>query len=138
MSCIVKYKRKGTNNLYAYESTSYWVPGLGPRTKKKYLGRVDAKTGNIIPSKKRAKAESSHIESGVCPNTEVPVLAPDSVVPDTKGGEAPAVADQISESEISGLKSEIIGLRTDVKKLQEQMGKLTASIEETESLIISH
>ena len=41
MSCIVKQKRKGTDIVYAYRSESIWVPGVGPRSKRKLIGRVD-------------------------------------------------------------------------------------------------
>lgn len=53
MSCIV-YQTDRKGNKYAYESVSYWDKDKGqPRSKRKYLGRVDPKTGDIIPSKKR-------------------------------------------------------------------------------------
>ena len=57
MPSIVKEKRKGTDRLYAYEYTSYYVPGHGPKTKKRYLGSVDPVSGDIIPSKKRKKED---------------------------------------------------------------------------------
>ena len=44
MSCIVKQKRKAANGetvYYAYESTSVWIPGVGPRSKRRFLGRMD-------------------------------------------------------------------------------------------------
>lgn len=52
MSCIV-YQTDRRGNRYAYESTSYWDKEKGqPRSKRKYIGKVDPETGEIIPSKK--------------------------------------------------------------------------------------
>ena len=48
---IVYQKNKATGKVYAYESSSYWVPELGqPRSKRKYLGVVDEVTGVITPT----------------------------------------------------------------------------------------
>lgn len=56
MSSVV-YIERG-NKKYAYRSTSYWDPDKkAPRSNMEYLGRVDEKTGEIIP--KREKKESS-------------------------------------------------------------------------------
>ena len=46
---IVKVRGKN-GNYYAVESTSRYVPGKGSRPVKKYLGRYDEVTGEIIPS----------------------------------------------------------------------------------------
>lgn len=52
MSCIVYQTNKRTGIKYAYESFSYWDPDKKqPRSKRKYIGRVDPETGEIIPSK---------------------------------------------------------------------------------------
>lgn len=52
---IVYQTNKKTGITYAYESTSFWVPELKqPRTKRKYLGKVD-ENGNIIPSSGRRR-----------------------------------------------------------------------------------
>lgn len=48
MSCIV-YQTKKNGVKYAYESVSYWDKDKGqPRSKRKYLGRVDPETGEIV------------------------------------------------------------------------------------------
>lgn len=45
---IVKYKNQ-SGITYAYESTSIWDPAKKQsRPKRKYLGRVDEKTGEIV------------------------------------------------------------------------------------------
>lgn len=49
MSCIVYQTNKKTGAVYAYESISYWDKDKGqPRSKRKYLGRVDPETKEIV------------------------------------------------------------------------------------------
>ena len=49
MSCIVYQTNKKTGVKYAYESISYWdKEKQQPRSKRKYIGRVDPITGEII------------------------------------------------------------------------------------------
>lgn len=53
---IVKYKDSRTGVTYAYESTSYYDPEKKQaRPKRKYLGRVDDETGEIITTSRRKK-----------------------------------------------------------------------------------
>jgi predicted aconitase with swiveling domain len=53
MASIVYQIDKKTGIKYAYESISYWdKEKKQPRSKRKYLGKVDPETGEIIPSKK--------------------------------------------------------------------------------------
>ena len=55
MSSIVYQIDKKTGTKYAYESISYWdKEKKQPRSKRKYLGKVDPETGNIIPSRGRS------------------------------------------------------------------------------------
>ena len=61
MSCIVYQENKKTGVKYAYESISYWdKEKQQPRSKRKYIGRVDPDTGKII----RKKEQSSSVETG--------------------------------------------------------------------------
>ena len=54
MSCIVYQTDPKTGTKYAYESVSYWdKEKQQPRSTRKYLGRVDEKTGEIIRKKDR-------------------------------------------------------------------------------------
>ena len=54
MSCIVYQTDKKTGVKYAYESTSYWDKDKKqPRSKRKYIGKVDPETGEIISSRRR-------------------------------------------------------------------------------------
>ena len=53
MSSIVYQTDKKTGIKYAYESTSYWdKEKKQPRSKRRYLGKVDPETGEIIPCRK--------------------------------------------------------------------------------------
>lgn len=59
MSCIVYQVNKKTGIKYAYESISYWDKDKQqPRSKRKYLGRVDPDTGEIIRDRK-SKSDSA-------------------------------------------------------------------------------
>ena len=50
MPTIVYQINPKTGVKYAYESTSYWDKDKkAPRSTRKYLGRVDPETGEIIP-----------------------------------------------------------------------------------------
>ena len=51
MSSIVYYRNSKTNRTYAYEVEAKWNPEKGYSVpKRKYLGRVDPVTNEIIPS----------------------------------------------------------------------------------------
>jgi hypothetical protein len=55
MPSIVYQIDKKTGAKYAFESVSYWDKDKKqPRSKRKYLGKVDPETGNIIPSRGRS------------------------------------------------------------------------------------
>lgn len=64
MSSIVYQIDKKTGAKYAFESVSYWDKDKKqPRSKRKYLGKVDPITGDIIPSRKRS-VSSADAEPG--------------------------------------------------------------------------
>ena len=53
MASIVYQNDKKTGIKYAYESTSYWdKEKKQPRSKRRYLGKVDPETGENIPCRK--------------------------------------------------------------------------------------
>ena len=55
MASIVYQTDKKTGTKYAFESISYWDKDKKqPRSKRKYLGKVDPVTGEIIPSRGRS------------------------------------------------------------------------------------
>lgn len=65
MSTIVYQVVKGTK--YAYESIPYWDKEKhAPRSKRKYLGKVDPETGEIIAKKTRSKKT----ETGPAPTAD--------------------------------------------------------------------
>lgn len=54
MSCIVYQTDKRTGIKYAYESVSYWdKEKKQPRSKRKYIGRVDPETNEIIKGRRK-------------------------------------------------------------------------------------
>ena len=56
---IVKVHNKARNITYVYESVSYWDKDLKqPRSHRKLIGRIDPATGEVVPTRKRAKAET--------------------------------------------------------------------------------
>ena len=60
MSCIVYQTNKKTGINYAYPSESYWdKEKQQPRSRRKYLGRVDPETGEIITGRTAKTAVSS-------------------------------------------------------------------------------
>lgn len=55
---IVRYTNKKTGTVTLYESTSHYDPETKQsRPIRKYLGKLDPETGELIPSKKRKKKE---------------------------------------------------------------------------------
>ena len=62
MSCIVYRTNKKNGITYAYESVSYWdKEKKQPRSTRKYLGKVDPVTGEIIPKKKRPSGDDDSL-----------------------------------------------------------------------------
>lgn len=57
MGTIVYQVRNGVK--YAYESVSYWnAEKKAPRSKRRYLGKVDPETGQIVKAREKKKEES--------------------------------------------------------------------------------
>ena len=83
MSCIVYQTDKRTGAKYAYESVSYWdAEKQQPRSKRKYLGRVDPETGEIITGrrKKRSGVETAEAsDSQTNAGASVQSIAPDLI-----------------------------------------------------------
>ena len=62
---IVKLKDKRTGTTYVYESESYWdKEKKQPRSRRKLIGKLDEKTGEVIPTGKsgRKKGTSAQTE----------------------------------------------------------------------------
>lgn len=63
MACIVYQTDRKTGIKYAYESISYWDKEKGqPRSKRKYLGKVDPETGEIIRKKEKEHSADGSAE----------------------------------------------------------------------------
>lgn len=113
MSCIVYQIDKKSGAKYAYESISYWdKEKKQPRSKRKYLGRVDPETGEIISSgrKKTPATDSEQVQAAV----SVPAL--------------PQLRKQLSEKEaqVELLQKELGLLTSKYKKAAELLTKITS------------
>lgn len=79
MSCIIKSLDKRSGITYVYQSSSYWdKEKKAPRSKRVLIGKVDSKTGEVVPTdgrgKKRGKSKqqepaSSKPKPGPVPET---------------------------------------------------------------------
>ena len=112
---IVKYKNQ-SGVTYAYEATSRYDPATKQsRPTRKYLGRVDDETGEIIPTAgKRGR----------------PPKNPPKPIEPEKGGFLPdshselAMKLSAAEAEIAGLRAENEKLTNEKKKLLQLLSKL--------------
>lgn len=107
MSSIVYQTDKKTGAKYAYESVSYWdKEKKQPRSKRKYLGRVDPDTGEIIPKGERMGKR---------------LLTP--------------ADDSILREQLLGKEKEIKALREEVSLLQRENKRLYRSLREIQQLV---
>ena len=53
MSSIVRQTNKQTGITYVYSQESYRVPGVGPRNRRRLLGKIDPETGELVPTGKQ-------------------------------------------------------------------------------------
>lgn len=108
MSCIVYQTDKRTGIKYAYESISYWDKDKKqPRSKRKYLGKVDPVSGEIITSrnKKRSMDGNGQSETAAC------------------------------DSVITQLQEELLEKKIQIETLRKELQALTARYEEAKALI---
>lgn len=60
---IIKQYHKETDTTYVYESVSYWDAEKGQsRSNRKLLGKLDPKTGEIVPTGKRGRKKKEPTE----------------------------------------------------------------------------
>lgn len=60
---IVKLKDKRTGTTYVYESESYWdKEKKQPRSRRKLIGKLDEKTGEIIPTGKSGRKKGTSVQ----------------------------------------------------------------------------
>ena len=105
MSCIVYQTDHKTGAKYAYESVSYWdKEKQQPRSKRKYLGKVDPETGEIISKKNRVSHSA-----------------------DDGGHDKADTIKKLSE-QLSQKDDEINALRQEIKQLNKKYDKLAKSM----------
>ena len=134
MSSIVKYTRKD-GNTYAYESTARWDPRCKQsRPIRRYLGRVDPDSGEIIPSsgrpgrpkgsKNKPRANSVSDPQGASQGAVTAGVSTSATVP--AGDEVRALKGQIStmQSEIDALRKRTSCLETAIKSVVDQLSKV--------------
>lgn len=134
MSCIVKQKRKAANGetiYYAYESTSVWIPNVGPRSKRRFLGRMDPSTGEILPTEKRGrkKKETQPVASDL-PNGTSTNSDPD------KDKQALIAAVAHLEKEVAELKGENNHLHSQTQILQAKLSRTEKGLQAMRAAVI--
>ncbi len=108
MSCIVYQIDKKSGVKYAYESISYWdKEKKQPRSKRKYLGRVDPETGEILPSRRKKN-------------------------PATDGGQGQAA---LYGPVLAQLREELLEKESQIKLLQKELDALTSKYKKAEKLL---
>jgi len=69
MAAIVFQKDKRSGLTYAYESVSHWdKEKKQSRSKRRLIGRVDAATGEIVPTDGRNRRENKPSKPGPVPS----------------------------------------------------------------------
>lgn len=114
MACIVYQTDKRTGIKYAYESVSYWDPEKKqPRSKRKYLGRVDPETNEIITGRKKKNVrtgESSAFSVASDAPTSAETISPDLI--------------KEKDAEISALRRENIQLKKEKEEILSILSKI--------------
>lgn len=82
MGTIVYQEKNGVK--YAYESVSYWDKDKkAPRSKRKYLGKVDPETGEIVKARGKAK-ESTDSRDDVINHLKEQLMEKDALIGELK------------------------------------------------------
>lgn len=86
MSSIVFQTDKKTGTKYAYESVSYWdKEKKQPRSKRKYIGRVDPETGEIKPKGNRtSNTPQKQCDPSVLPDLREELCSKEKEIADLK------------------------------------------------------
>lgn len=125
---IVKCTNKD-GRTYAYLSTSYYdKEKKASRPKKKYLGRVDPETGEIIPPKGRrtsAQAEEAKKDPIAAAKKESEQLRRELLEANLKNED-----DEIT---IRGLREEVVRLQSENSRLQKKLDLIHRETAPTES-----
>lgn len=108
MSCIVYQTDKKTGVKYAYESISYWDKDKKqPRSKRKYIGRVDPETGGIISSGRKKN------------------------IPANVGNDQ----NPVHFAAIPQLQEDLLKKESQIRQLQTELTKLSAKYDKAEKLL---
>jgi len=108
MACIVFQTNKQTGIKYAYESISYWDKDKKQaRSKRKYIGRVDPQTGEIITSELKKCSTANAVRN----------------------------AEDTSNLIISKLQEELAEKDSQIELLKNELGNLTAKYKKADKLI---
>lgn len=125
---LIKQYHKDTDTTYVYSSESYWDPEKKQsRSKRTVVGKIDPKTGEMVPTGKRGRKKKADPEStGADAGTDSRQFR--ELYEKTK---RTATA---REQEILGLKSDIKALREEISVLRTQNRKLKNAIEKINSI----
>ena len=105
---IIKQYHKDTDTTYVYDSKSYFDEATQKyKTKRKVIGKIDPKTGEIVPTGNRGRAKRSDN--------------------DTDSNKEKVMYENI--------KAEMLGLRNDNKALKEEIDSLNKRIKELTDII---
>lgn len=116
---ITKVRSK-SGQIYLYESTPQWVPELKQsRPKKKYLGRLDPETGELIPAKSARKSR----DASTSPDADTAMSEEIRQLKAENRGLQEAL--QQANDEISRLSSELAQYQKAVDLIAEQVQKLS-------------
>jgi len=113
MACIVFQTNKQTGIKYAYESISYWDKDKKQaRSKRKYIGRVDSQTGEIITSERKKCSTANAVHNAE--DTEALIIS--------------KLHEELAEkdSQIDLLKNELGNLTAKYKKANKLITKLAS------------
>ena len=111
MASIVYQIDKKTGSKYAFESVSYWDKDKKqPRSKRRYLGKVEPETGEIIPSRGR----TVHSEEKASEETTI----------------LPALYKEIEE-----LDRTIKELRRDLEEVTEKYNQLLVTVQKIRAMV---
>lgn len=111
MASIVYQIDKKTGAKYAFESVSYWDKDKKqPRSKRRYLGKVDPETGEIIPSRGR----TVHSEEKASEETTI----------------LPALYKEIEERDRT-----IKELRRDLEEVTEKYNQLLVTVQKIRAMV---
>lgn len=115
MSCIVYQTDHKTGVRYAYESVSYWDKDKQqPRSKRKYVGKVDPETGEIIQKRERRSHSADNDSSQ-----------------DTDLIESFKSAIEKKDAEIASLKAELKEIRNKYDRSLKALGKIEELVSES-------